>query len=103
MNADTLDQNNIVAFIADIFERRGAEDYLGEPVTVSQHMLQGAVLAQRENAPKELVAAALLHDIGHFTSEFGPMSIGDVADNFHDQAGARVLKPFFPPLVVECV
>lgn len=103
MSSEPLDKSTVVAFIADIFERRGAEDYLGEPVTVSQHMLQGAVLAQRENAPEELIAAALLHDIGHFTSEFGPMSIGDVADNFHDQAGARALEPFFPPVIVECV
>ena len=54
----------IVEFIADIFERRGAESYLGEPVTVSEHMLQSAWLAEQENAEDELVAAALLHDIG---------------------------------------
>ena len=29
-----LDRATIVPFLADIFERRGAEDYLGEPVTV---------------------------------------------------------------------
>jgi [1-hydroxy-2-(trimethylamino)ethyl]phosphonate dioxygenase len=103
MTLDKLDRNTIVPFIADIFERRGAESYLGEPVTMSQHMLQGAALAEAEHASDELVAAALLHDIGHYTSEFGPMSLGDIADNFHDEAGARVLAPFFPPIVVECV
>src|SRR5687768_16253952 len=82
----SLDRSNIVEFIADIFERRGAESYLGEPVTMSQHMLQGAQLAEREGAPEELVAAALLHDIGHYTSEFGPMSLGDSHNNFHDEA-----------------
>ena len=44
---------------------------------MSEHMLQGAVLAEQEGAPEELVAAALLHDIGHYTSEFGTMSLGD--------------------------
>ena len=34
---------NLVEFIADIFERRGADSYLGESVTMSQHMLQGAL------------------------------------------------------------
>lgn len=98
-----LDTSNIVEFIADIFERRGAESYLGEPVTMSQHMLQGAVLAEQEGAPDELVAAALLHDIGHYTSEFGPYSPQDTTDNYHEEAGAHVLEPFFPPVITECV
>jgi phosphonate degradation associated HDIG domain protein len=99
----TLDRSNIVEFIADIFERRGAESYLGEAVTMSEHMLQGAVLAEGEGAPDELVAAALLHDIGHYTSEFGAMSLGDERDNYHEEAGAHVLEPFFPPVITECV
>lgn len=98
-----LDRSNIVEFIADIFERRGAESYLGESVTMSEHMLQGAVLAEKEGAADELVAAALLHDIGHYTSEFGAMSLGDERDNFHEEAGAHVLEPFFPPVITECV
>jgi phosphonate degradation associated HDIG domain protein len=98
-----LDRDSIVDFIADIFERRGAESYLGEPVTMSQHMLQGAQLAEREGAGDELVAAALLHDIGHYTSEFGPYSPEDTRDNLHDAAGARVLEPFFPPRVTQAV
>ena len=103
MSEPTLDRDTIVPFIADIFERRGADSYLGEPVTMSQHMLQGAVLAEQENASDELVAAALLHDIGHYTSEFGPLSDELHDDNYHDEAGARVLEGFFPPVVIECV
>jgi [1-hydroxy-2-(trimethylamino)ethyl]phosphonate dioxygenase len=98
-----LTRDNIVEFIAGIFERRGADDYLGEAVTMSEHMLQGAVLAEREGAPEELVAAALLHDIGHFTSEFGTLSLGDTRDNYHEEAGAKVLEAFFPPVITECV
>ena len=103
MTSPILDRSNIVEFIAGIFERRGAESYLGEAVTMAQHMLQGAVLAEQEGAPGELVAAALLHDIGHYTSEFGPMSLGDERDNYHEEAGAKVLAPFFPPVITECV
>ncbi|MET2826150.1 (R)-1-hydroxy-2-trimethylaminoethylphosphonate oxygenase [Mesorhizobium shangrilense] len=103
MSDPDLNAGNIVEFIADIFERRGAESYLGEPVTMSEHMLQGAWLAEQDDAPEELVAAALLHDIGHYTSEFGTYSPDDVEDKHHDEAGGEVLAPFFPPVIVECV
>ncbi|MBX3568975.1 MAG: HD domain-containing protein [Rhizobiaceae bacterium] len=103
MKAPQPTTETIVEFIADIFERRGAESYLGEPVTMSEHMLQGAWLAEQEGASDELVAAALLHDIGHYTSEFGTYSPDDTEDKHHDEAGGEVLAPFFPPVIVECV
>jgi phosphonate degradation associated HDIG domain protein len=103
MSKEQPTTDTIVEFIADIFERRGAESYLGEPVTMSEHMLQGAWLAEQDGAPDELVAAALLHDIGHYTSEFGTYSPDDVEDKHHDEAGGEVLAPFFPPVIVECV
>ncbi len=98
-----LDDKTIVPFIADIFARRGAEEYLGEPVSMAEHMLQGAWFAEQEGAPEDLVAAALLHDIGHFTSEFGAYTPDDTEDKHHDDAGGDLLAPFFPPLIVECV
>ena len=103
MTSRPLARDTIVPFIADIFQRRGADSYLGEAVTMSEHMLQGALLAEREKASEELVAAALLHDIGHYTNEFGEHYIEEGIDNLHDEAGARVLEGFFPPLVVACV
>ncbi|MEL7466384.1 MAG: HD domain-containing protein [Pseudomonadota bacterium] len=98
-----LTPDNIVGFIADIFERRGAESYLGEPVTMAQHMLQGAKLAEDAGAPDELIAAALLHDIGHYTNEFGPDAVALGRDNEHEDAGAAVIAPFFPSVVTDCV
>ncbi len=99
----SLDATTVVPFIADIFERRGANSYLGEDVTMSQHMLQCAQQAEQASAGDELIAAALLHDIGHYTSEFGESSFDDGIDNHHDAAGARVLAELFPPVVVACV
>ncbi len=98
-----LTRETIVDFIVDIFERRGGEEYLGEPVTMAQHMLQGATLAEQAEAPEPLVIAALLHDIGHYTSEFGTFSMDDEKDRHHDDAGAEVLAPYFPPVITECV
>ena len=100
---DTLSADNIVAFIGDIFERRGADSYLGEQVTMSEHMLQGARLAEQAGADETLVAAALLHDIGHYTNEFPEDALEQGIDNLHDEAGAAVLAPFFPTVVTDCV
>jgi len=100
---DTLSADTIVAFLADIFERRGGEEYLGEPVTMAEHMLQGAFLAEQQGEPEIIIVAALLHDIGHFTSEFGTFSMDDTHDKHHEEAGAEVLERFFPSLVVDCV
>lgn len=93
----------VVPFIADIFNRRGAESYLGEAVTMAEHMLQGATLAEQAGAAEELVAAALLHDIGHYTNEFGEDYIDKGIDNLHEEAGAAILARFFPAVIVECV
>lgn len=103
MSGDAPTRETIVPFLAEIFRRRGAEEYLGEPVTIAEHMLQGAKLAEDDGAEDALVAAALLHDIGHFTSEFGTYSPDDIEDKHHDEAGAEVLAPFFPLVVTECV
>jgi len=98
-----LGKTTIVAFLADIFARRGSESYLGEDVSMSEHMLQGAWLAEQEGAADELVIAALLHDVGHYTGEFGTYSPDDTEDKYHDAAGAKVLAPYFPAVIVECV
>ena len=37
--------------------------------------LQGAFFAEQRGESDEIIVAALLHDIGHFTSEFGTFSI----------------------------
>ena len=98
-----LTAKTIVAFLGDIFTRRGGEEYLGEPVTMAQHMLQGAHFAEKAGEPEVIVVSALLHDIGHFTSEFGTFSMDDTRDKYHEEAGALVLEAFFPTLVTDCV
>lgn len=103
MTQPQLTKDTVVDFLADIFTRRGGEEYLGEPVTMAEHMLQGAYFAETEGEDELIIVAALLHDIGHFTSEFGTFSMADIEDKYHEDAGARVLERFFPPVVTECV
>ncbi|WP_300033656.1 HD domain-containing protein [uncultured Roseobacter sp.] len=102
-DADTLTSENIVQFLGGIFDRRGGEEYLGEPVTMGEHMLQSATFAEQNDQPEEIIVAALLHDIGHFTSEFGTFTMDDTEDRHHEDAGAEVLERFFPSVVTDCV
>ena len=101
-NLKNINTENIVDFIGSIFERRGGEEYLGEPVTMGQHMLQGATLAEENEELDEIVVGTLLHDIGHFTSEFGTFSMDDTEDRYHENAGAAVLEKFFPRVITDC-
>ncbi len=103
MTPDQVTHGTIVTFIAEIIERRGADSYLGEPVSMSEHMLQVAMQAEAEGADETLIAAALLHDIGHYTTEFGADSFDCGVDFRHDQAGGQVLAPYFPRPVSDCV
>jgi predicted HD phosphohydrolase len=98
-----LDHSNIVDFIGDIFARRGGEEYLGEPVTMAEHMLQGATIAEENGKSDEVIAGVLLHDIGHFIGEFGTFTMEDTEDRYHEVSGAEVLQGFFPDVVVESV
>jgi gamma-butyrobetaine dioxygenase len=86
--------------IAELFASAGAADYLGEPVTVAEHLLQAGALAQAAGAPTALVAAALLHDVGHLRgadAEAGQVELSGRelmagTDNNHGERGARWLS-----------
>ena len=43
--------------------------YIGENVTMSEHMIQSAMLAEKAKANDSLICACLLHDYGHFLLE----------------------------------
>lgn len=103
MTAEQITHDTIVPVLADMFENQGEGEYAGEAVTIAQHMLQGAHLATQSGADEKIIAAALLHDVGHFTSDLGMYGPEDTIDNHHDDAGAAFLEPFFPAVVVECV
>ena len=92
---------NIVNHIEDIFNRRGAESYLGEDVTMAQHMLQAAQCAEESGADETLIVAALLHDIGHYKNEIPETALAKGINNYHEEAGANFLEDYFPVSVIE--
>lgn len=101
MTARSAPDEDIIEFILDLFARRGAEEYMGEAVSMAQHMEQSAACAEADGAPDSLVIAALLHDIGHFIGEHPIEALENGVDNLHEQAGADYLAPHFPPEVTE--
>ncbi len=103
MDKNHLDRETIVDYLGDIFMRRGTESYLGEAVTMSQHMLQTAYNAEKAGQSKTVIVAALLHDIGHYTGEFPDDYIQQGVDNRHEHTGAAILEKFFGPEIVEPV
>ena len=97
---EALTRESIVPFLADIFERRGGEAYLGERVTMAEHMLQGAHFAEARGEDALVTVAALLHDIGKLgvpaaiLDKPGKLSEHEYeAIKTHPQTGARILEP----------
>src|SRR5690349_10232845 len=89
-----------VADVLALFESWGLDRY-DEEVSQLDHALQTAALAAAEGATDELVAASLLHDVGHLL-ELRDGGAGDGAvdvDLGHEGRGARWLAPVFPPAV----
>ena len=85
--------------IVQIFEAKGGAAYFGEPVSQLEHALQAAYHATRDNAPDWLVAAALLHDIGHLLHDM-PEHVADLGiDARHEDIGHAWLARYFGPEV----
>ena len=89
--------------IADLFASEGATEYLGEPVTQAAHLLQAAALAERDCAGEALIAAALLHDVGHFAGTLTGHDLMRGTDTRHGEAGAAWLAQWFGEEITEPV
>jgi gamma-butyrobetaine dioxygenase len=91
---------NIVDEIIQILESRGGQAYCGEPVSQLDHALQAASLARESGADDSLVAAALLHDLGHLLRS-APTPAQQQFDGRHEQIGATWLARWFGPELTE--
>jgi [1-hydroxy-2-(trimethylamino)ethyl]phosphonate dioxygenase len=84
------------------FMRRGIETY-GEGVSQLEHALQCAACAERDGASSALIAATLLHDIGHLIHDL-PVDIADQGiDAQHESLGSAFPSQYFGPDVTEPV
>jgi len=84
------------------FARRGVETY-GEGVSQLEHALQCATCAERAGAAPALIAATLLHDIGHLIHNLPPDIADQGIDAQHESLGSAWLSRHFGPEVTEPV
>ena len=70
-------------------------------VTMSEHMIQSAMLAEKAKCDDDLICACLLHDYGHFLLEDPDELVKNELDGEHENIGYQYLKKFFGQKIVE--
>ena len=75
--------------------------YIGEQVTMTEHMIQSAMLAEKNKSSSSLVCASLLHDYGHFILDSPDKLVNRKEDGKHEDIGYQYLKKYFKKNVVE--
>lgn len=89
--------------IDSLFSERGDSEYHGESVTQLQHALQTAWQAEKDGHPASVIAAAMLHDVGHFLHHHGEDYLDKNINDRHEEMAARFLKHAYGPAVTEPV
>lgn len=82
--------------IISLYTKFGNADYIGEPVSQIEHMVQCAQLAEDSEADEELILAAFFHDIGHLCEFAYPekhlKQMDGVGILDHEKIGATFLR-----------
>jgi gamma-butyrobetaine dioxygenase len=86
-----------------LFREKGTGTYFGEAVTETEHALQCAHLAEQSSAVPEVVAAALLHDVGHLLHGLEEDVAERGIDGRHEALGAVWLARHFGPAIADPV
>ncbi len=89
--------------VIELMQRRGGDAYFGEPVSQLEHALECARLAEQAGSSREMVIAALLHDVGHLLHELPESAADDGIDTLHEIAGYEWILARFGPSVAEPV
>ncbi|HEX4320385.1 MAG TPA: HD domain-containing protein [Acidobacteriaceae bacterium] len=87
--------------VIELMASRGGESYFGEPVTVLEHCLQAAYFAQQTANSDALIAAALLHDVGHLLHRESEDVAEQGLDTRHEELADRMLAQHLPAAVIE--
>jgi 2-amino-1-hydroxyethylphosphonate dioxygenase (glycine-forming) len=87
------DKQAVIDEIFSLYENFGVSDYVGEPVSLIEHMSQSAELAMRAGQDDEVILAAFFHDIGHMcVLKNETNSMGIYGAKSHERIGADFLR-----------
>lgn len=90
-----------VSEVFTLLESGGGAAYFGEPVTVLEHSLQAAWFVRCGGGDGTLVAAALLHDLGHLLHDQGEDVAMRGVDTRHEEMGVTALERHLPTSVLD--
>ncbi len=94
---------DILAEIAQRLDVNGQHRYGLSDINQIQHGLQAAWLAEQAGDPPSLIAASLMHDIGHMLHDLGESPAEHGIDDRHEDIGHAFLVTHFGPEVTEPV
>ena len=75
--------------------------YIGEELTIAEHMIQTAMLAEKNNSTDQLICSSLLHDFGHFIIQDPDLLVTKYLDGKHENVGYDFLNNYFNPEITE--
>jgi phosphonate degradation associated HDIG domain protein len=103
MNPPDPLERRVLDTLIDLYDGRARRPYGLSHVDQRAHAVQAGWHARGQGAPATLVAAALLHDVGHMVHDLGEHPAADGVDDRHEEVGAAYLARWFGPATVEPV
>jgi len=91
---------NVIEKIIDKFQNNKSL-YIGEKVTIAEHMIQSAMIAEKTKSKDTLICSCLLHDYGHFILDDPDELVRKKKDGKHEDVGYEYLKKYFKEEIVE--
>ena len=79
--------------VLSLFEKHGNSDYIGEPMSITEHSVQTACAASKQGEDDTAILACLLHDVGHLAGlEAGHApGMDGCGTPEHERVGAELL------------
>jgi len=88
-----MSPEQVASEVFGLYRKYGQADYIGEPVSQIEHMVQAAQLAEKGGYSEEVVLAAFFHDIGHICQMDGQVEkMGLFGAKSHEDIGSKYLR-----------
>ena len=95
-----IEPEEFIDQLSQLFAEHSDRELIGHRLSNADHMLQAAAAASVAQADDHLIAASLLHDIGHWIHNGPDDAAARGHDDCHEQVAADFLKPYFNDAVI---